>query len=353
METNGTTQTQLTLTVKALLSQDKVKEKFVELLGKKAQGFITSVLQCVASNNLLTKAEPHSVYHAAMVAATLDLPLNNALGFAYIVPYNQKQPDGSYKTIAQFQAGYKSFIQLAQRSGQFKTISAAPIFEGQLVESNPLIGYRFDFTKKTSEKIIGYAAYFQLLNGFEKTFYMTVAELQKHGKKYSQTFKKGFGLWETDFDAMAIKTVIKLLLSKFAPLSVEMQKVVMTDQGLIHDVDATDVTYPDNEEPEPVDKPRERVELLLKDVNTLDELRELSAQIPPEHHDLYEAKKKELIPSEPFTVEVSHDIVTCETVAQVNEIYAKYPKLHKNPDFEKVINAQKLLIGKKLKGAKV
>lgn len=295
---NGTPQTALTLTVKGLLSQDKVKEKFTELLGKKAQGFITSVLQCVASNDLLSKAEPHSVYHAAMVAATLDLPLNNALGFAYIVPYNQKQKDQSYKTIAQFQAGYKSFIQLAQRSGQFKTISAAPIYEGQLVESNPLLGYRFDFTKRTSDKIIGYAAYFQLLNGFEKTFYMTVAELQKHGKKYSQTYKKNFGLWETDFDAMAIKTVIKLLLSKFAPLSVEMQKVVISDQGFIHDAEATDVTYPDNEaevvSPEEQKQLAEadRLKQLIEKADSHDTLNELAGHFDSTQPELSEAWNK-------------------------------------------------------------
>lgn len=282
METNGTKETALTLTVKGLLSQDKVREKFTELLGKKAQGFITSILQCVASNDLLAKAEPYSVYHAAMVAATLNLELNNALGLAYIIPYNQKQKDGSYKTIAQFQAGYKSFIQLAQRSGQFKTISAAPIHEGELIESNPLLGYRFDFTKRISEKVIGYAAYFQLLNGFEKTLYMTVADLQKHGKKYSQTYKKNFGLWETDFDAMAQKTVIKLLLSKFAPLSVEMQKVVISDQGFIHDVEATDVTYPDNENE--INSPEQQKQLaehnrlkqLIDNAKTFDELNELA-----------------------------------------------------------------------------
>ena len=97
--------------IKSLLSRDSVKKKFEELLGKKAQGFITSVLQCVSSNDLLSKADPASIYHAASVAATLDLPLNNNLGFAYIVPYNQKQKDGTYKQVAQFQLGYKGFIQ--------------------------------------------------------------------------------------------------------------------------------------------------------------------------------------------------------------------------------------------------
>jgi recombination protein RecT len=229
------------LAVKALFNSDDVKKKFNELLGKRAPQFMTSVLQIVASNEMLKGADPVSVYQSAAVAATLDLPLNNNLGFAYIVPYNNKG-----KTVAQFQLGYKGFIQLAQRSGQFKTISASPIYDGQIIEANPLTGYKFDFTKRTSDVVCGYAAFFQLLNGFEKTLYMTVSELQAHGKEYSQTYKRGFGLWETDFDAMAIKTVLKLLLSRFAPLSVEMQRAVIADQAEIKDVDMVNVSYVDN-----------------------------------------------------------------------------------------------------------
>lgn len=265
--------------IKSLLSRDSVKKKFEELLGKKAQGFITSVLQCVSSNDLLSKADPASIYHAASVAATLDLPLNNNLGFAYIVPYNQKQKDGTYKQVAQFQMGYKGFIQLAQRSGQFKTISASPVYEGQIIESNPLTGYKFDFTKKTSDKVIGYAGYFRLLNGFEKIVFSSVEELKSHGLKYSQTFKKGYGLWNDNFDSMATKTVIKLLLSKFAPLSIEMQKAVVTDQAVINDEEAIDVTYADNAEEIPIDKEEERITLMIQDAKSADELESLRKNI--------------------------------------------------------------------------
>ena len=237
-----------TITAKDFFSRDSVKNKFTELLGRRAPQFITSVLHVVASNSLLSKADPASIYQSAAVAATLDLPLNNSLGFAYIVPYNNKQPDGTYKTVAQFQIGYKGFIQLAQRSGQFKSISAAPIYEGQLASENPLTGFTFDFTKKDSDKVIGYAAYFELVNGFEKTLYMTIEDLNKHGKKFSQTFKKNFGLWKDDFDSMATKTVLKLLLSKYAPLSIDMQTAVITDQALIANADTGEVVYPDNEE---------------------------------------------------------------------------------------------------------
>lgn len=236
------TNKQVALTTKSLFSDEKVKAKFQELLGTKATGFMTSVLQAVSTNDLLKKADPHSVYHAAAVAATLDLPINNNLGFAYIVPYNDRKQN---KCVAQFQMGYKGFIQLAQRSGQFKTISATPIYKGQLISEDPLKGFEFDFTKKESEEIIGYAAYFSLLNGFEKTLYMTKAELEKHGLQFSQTFRKGFGLWKDNFDSMAQKTVIKLLLSKYAPLSIEMQRAVVTDQAVINNDSGEDVTYVD------------------------------------------------------------------------------------------------------------
>jgi len=285
--------TQTGLTAKSLFSQESVKKKFTELLGQKAQGFITSVLQIVTSNELLKKADPHSVYHSAAVAATLDLPINQNLGFAYIIAYNQKQSDGSFKSVAQFQMGYKGFIQLAQRSGQFKTISACPIYEGQLISQNPLTGFEFDFTKKTSDVVIGYAAYFQLLNGFEKTLYMTVDELKKHGTKFSQTFKKGFGLWKDDFDSMAQKTVIKLLLSKFAPLSIEMQKAVTVDQSVINDESGNDVTYADHEEIE-IDKEAERIVLMINDAKNLDELDNIYEHVQDEQMELFLNKKEQL-----------------------------------------------------------
>jgi recombination protein RecT len=222
--------------IKDYFSNDQVRSKFAEVLGTKTASFCTTVVQIASQSEMLQKCDPASIMQSAMVAATLDLPVNPNLGFAYILPYGSK---------AQFQLGYKGLIQLAQRSGQFINISATPIFDGQIVAENPLTGYVFDFTKKSS-KVVGYAAYFKLLNGFEKTLYMSVEQLQAHGKKYSQTYKKGFGLWADDFDSMAQKTVIKLLLSKYAPLSVEMSKALVADQAVIEDADTMDVIYVDN-----------------------------------------------------------------------------------------------------------
>ncbi|GAA4328285.1 recombinase RecT [Flaviaesturariibacter amylovorans] len=273
--------TELTTTqpqgVKGLFSREDVKAKFAEMLGKRAPAFITSVLQIVAQNDLLRNCDPTSIYQAAAVAATLDLPLNNNLGFAYIVPYKQKK-NGQYVDVAQFQMGYKGFIQLAQRSGQFRTIAATPIYEGQIVEQNPLTGFRFDFTKKGT-KIVGYAASFQLLNGFEKTLYATVEELNAHGKKYSQTFKKGFGMWQDNFDAMATKTVLKALLSKFAPLSIEMQTAALADQSIIRDAETLDVEYIDNTTPTSeeasAEKERQRIAEFIGAATTLAQLEDI------------------------------------------------------------------------------
>lgn len=292
METNqiATQQQAKPVSVKQFFAQENVQSRFKEMLGKRAPQFITSVLQIAASNTQLANADPISIYNAAAVAATLDLPLNNSLGFAYIVPYNQRGKDGQFKQVAQFQIGYKGFIQLAQRTGQYKTISATPIYDGQLIEQNPLTGFRFDFSKKNSETIIGFAGLFQLINGFEKTLYMSVEEMKAHGLKYSKTFKSG--LWQTDFIGMGNKTVIKLLISKFGPMSIEMQKAVITDQGVINDAETEDVTYVDNETSD-VDKAEERIRLMIEDANSIEDLENISGQVvlSPEMIDLVNEKK--------------------------------------------------------------
>jgi len=222
------------MTIKGFFHRDDVKSKFNELMGNRSAQFITSVLSVVNNNSYLKNASPESVFSSALMAATLDLPVNPNLGFAYIIPYGQQ---------AQFQVGYKGLIQLALRSGQFKTISVTPVYEGQIKQQNPLTGFEFDWSNKQSDKVVGYASYFSLINGFEKTMYMTVDEIQAHGKRFSKTY--GNGVWKTDFDAMAQKTCLKLLLSKYAPLSIEMQKAVIADQSIIRDAETMDVEYID------------------------------------------------------------------------------------------------------------
>jgi len=226
------------LAVKGFFQREDVKLKFNELMGTRSTQFLTSLMSVVNNNTYLKKAKPESIYMAAMMAGALDLPINQSLGFAYIIPYGD---------AAQFQIGYKGLIQLCLRSGQFKTISACPVYEGQLIAENPLTGFIFDWSKKESDTIIGYAGYFSLINGFEKTTYSSVANIEKHGKRFSKTYNSSHGVWKTDFDAMAMKTVLKGLLSKYAPMSIDMQRAVIADQSVIKDVDTMDVEYVDND----------------------------------------------------------------------------------------------------------
>ena len=237
--------------IKAYVSDAKIRQKFEEVLGKKTQGFLASVMQ-VANQPQLKGAVPATVINAAMMAATLDLPINNNLGFAYIVPYKRKFKDAQGKWSesleAQFQMGYKGFIQLAQRSGQFARIAATPVFEGQLISANPLLGYEFDWTVPNQGEAIGYVAFFKLLNGFTAELYMSTTDVKKHAGKYSQSFKYGSGVWKDNFESMALKTVTKLLLSKQAPLSIEMQTAQLADQTIVRDVETSSFEYIDHDE---------------------------------------------------------------------------------------------------------
>lgn len=216
------------------------------MLGQKAQGFATSVLSVVNNNKLLQNANPASVYSSAMVAASLDLPINPNLGFAAIVPYGKQ---------AQFQIMTRGLVQLAIRSGQYAKINNAVVHKGELVQYDPFKDeYVFDASKRESDEVVGYMAYFRTISGFEKFFYMTKEEALAHGKRYSKTF--GNGVWQTDPDAMCLKTVLKLLLSKYGILSIEMQRAIRFDQGVVKDdftqianveeIDEADVEYVDN-----------------------------------------------------------------------------------------------------------
>jgi recombination protein RecT len=280
-----------------IFNRDDVKQRLNAMLGEKSAAFTTSVLSAIQANDMLKNADANTVYMAAMTAASLDLAVNPNLGQAYIIPYNIRQKSGGFKQVAQFQMGYKGFIQLALRSGQFKNISAAPVYEGQIDSSDPLKGFTFDWTAKSSDKVIGYAAYFQLLNGFEKTLYLTKKDIEAHAGKYSKTFKNKGSIWQQDFDSMAQKTVLKLLLSKYAPLSIEMQQAVIADQAIINDADTMDVTYVDNPK---ADEPKEdalvsRARLMIEAADNREALEQLAIDldgIPEELSTLYDKKLK-------------------------------------------------------------
>lgn len=212
------------------IKTDAITKAFEGVLGKNANAYVTSLISVINGNPELQKCDRNTIIGAAMKAATLQLPIDANLGFAYIIGYANRKTG---KTDAQFQIGYKGFIQLALRSGQISKINATPIYEGQLLKFNPLTeDYEFDFMKK-SDKIIGYAGYLEFTNGFSKTTYWTVEKVEKHAKTYSQTYKKGFGVWADNFEKMALKTVIKSILSTFAVLSVDIQEAIKFDQSVI------------------------------------------------------------------------------------------------------------------------
>ncbi|SUO90912.1 recombinase RecT [Streptococcus uberis] len=231
------------LTVVNTLQSDAVKEKFEAVMGEKANGFVSSVLSVVTNNNLLAKADFNSVYTSAMKAAVLDLPVEPSLGMAHIVPYKGK---------AQFQIGYKGLIQLALRSGQVVGLNAGKVYEGQFKSFNALtekLDIEDIYNPKKDEPIVGYFAYMKLANGFEKTTYWTKEQVEEHGKKYSQSYDSKFSPWQTNFDAMARKTVLKSILSTYAPLTIEMQNANDFDNGKntgIEPLEVKDVT-PEND----------------------------------------------------------------------------------------------------------
>lgn len=208
-----------------VLATPQIKERFESMLGeKRAAAFMSSIISAVSGNAYLKKCDPMSVVSSAAIAASMDLPINPSLGFAHIVPY---------KDVAQFQMGWKGFVQLALRSGQYQTINVTTVKDGQLVDHDPFTGLMKFQKEAKSENIIGYLLYYRLLNGFEKYFYMTREEMEVHAKRYSASYKRNSGQWVENFDAMGMKTVAKLGLSKYGVLSVEMQRAIEADQAVV------------------------------------------------------------------------------------------------------------------------
>lgn len=227
-------------TVKSYLSESSIKTRFNEILGKKAPQFMASIVNTVSGSKQLMECKPESIMGAAFIAAALDLPIEPNLGFAAIVPYRD---NGVMK--AQFQMMYKGYIQLAIRSGYYEGMNYTEVYEDEVVSYNPVKGELIlvdDFASCTqrannqTDKIVGYYAWFKLKTGFEKALYMTNANIEAHARRFSKAYQydlaknKKSSRWTTDFDAMGKKTVIKLLLSKWGILSVDMQRAIQDDQ---------------------------------------------------------------------------------------------------------------------------
>jgi recombination protein RecT len=250
--------------IKQMTNDPKMLARFQNVLGQKAPQFLASVVSAVSANPQLQKATPMSVMGAAMVAATLNLDINPSLGFSAIVPYdrNRKDANGNWSktTEGQFQIMTKGFVQLAIRSGQYRNINVTEVyadeFEGEDIITGEVMmhpvadGFR---SKGMEDKIVGYVAYLELVSGFRKTVYWSIEKILNHARKFSKSYDTRTGnfrknsAWDTNFEAMCRKTVLKNALSSWGILSVEMQKAVVSDQGVIDDVDnLDDVDYVDN-----------------------------------------------------------------------------------------------------------
>lgn len=245
-----------------------VQNKFSEVLGKNSSQFVTSLLSTVNNNKLLARASNESIMTSAMTAATLNLPIQPSLGFAYIVPYGQN---------AQFQLGYKGLIQLAIRSGQVKNINSGVIYKSQFKSYDPIFEtLEIDAEATPSGEVHGYFASLELVNGFRKMIYWPYEKVYAHGKRFSKSFTSG--PWKSDFDAMAQKTLLKDLIGKYAPLSTEMQTAFEED-GKNEDVKA-----------KPIDvTPKEDNQILLSEL-----MEEQEVQVDAETGEILKAKELDI-----------------------------------------------------------
>ena len=236
--------------LKQVIQSPEIQKRFSDMLGENAGSFLSTILTVVNSNNRLKKCTIQSVLSASATAAALKLPITPSLGLAHIIPFKSGDV-----YLAQFQLGWKGYVQLAMRSGQYRRLNAAAVPEGIVKEVDPITG---DIIrgKKISDKIVGYVAYFELLNGFNKTLFMSIDDLKNHAAKYSRTYSydlkndRKTSVWTTNFDSMAKKTVLKLLLGRFGIISIDARSTDMAialkaDQAVINQ-DGT-YSYVDND----------------------------------------------------------------------------------------------------------
>lgn len=212
--------------VKQELMSPAIKQMVGDRLGQKSGSFITSVLDLIGSENALMQCDPKLVMKECMKAASLDLPISKSLGFAYVIPYKQ-----AGTPTPQFQMGYKGYVQLALRTGQYKHLNAGLVYDGEEIDEDRIKGtLRIIGKKKKNAKPVGYFSYMQLINGFEKAIYCTKTEITDHMKKYSKSHNKKDSAWKTDFDSMAKKTMILKLIPKYGPMSIQMSEALKHDR---------------------------------------------------------------------------------------------------------------------------
>ena len=249
----------------AYLTNDAARQQINSIVGKHSDTFITSIVSAVQATPALQDCTKQSILSAALLGEGLKLSPSPQLGHYYMIPFKNTKMG---VTEAQFQIGYKGLIQLAIRSGQYKKINVLAIKEGELVRYDPLeetieVNLIEDDEAREKAPTIGYYAMFEYMNGFRKTLYWTRQKMESHARRYSKGYaaQKGYTFWEKDFDGMAIKTMLRQLISRWGIMSVEMQRAYDADQAVIRDDGTFD--YIDTEEvPDgaPVDAPAKEPE---------------------------------------------------------------------------------------------
>lgn len=224
-------QMSVTALVNSMLDKDGMRKRFDELLGKRTPQFVSSIVSMVNADKNLQQAfyeSPMTVIQASLKAAMFDLPIDQSLGYAYIVPFkNYKKDLGAKKMEATFILGWKGMHQLALRTGAYKTINVVDVREGELKSYNRLteevkIDFIEDEDARDALPIIGYVGYYRLVNGAEKTVYMSTKSIAAHEKKFRKGEFQGKG-WRDDWDAMARKTVYRILIGKWGVMSIDYQ----------------------------------------------------------------------------------------------------------------------------------
>lgn len=274
------------------IQSDTYKKLINNTLGdpKKAQRFIASISSAVATNPSLQECESGSILSGALLGEALNLSPSPTLGRFYLVPYNCKDANGNVIKKAQFQIGFKGLLELCMRSGQYEDIDAFEIHEGEFIGRDKTTGkFKFEFIENEAERlskpIIGYMAYFELNNGFKKTIYMSMEEMEQHANTYSKAFDldayrklqagqipqkdmwKYSSYWYKNFNEMAIKTVLRRLLNKYGIMSIEMQDAIEKDMSVIKEDGSYDyVDNPNFEEVQIVEP------IIEENVKTLDEI---------------------------------------------------------------------------------
>lgn len=240
----------------SFINQGAIQNRIIKTIGsERGQRFITAIVSAVNNNSSLAECTNDSIYSGALLGESLNLSPSPQLGHYYLVPFKDKEKG----KVAQFQLGYKGYLQLAIRSGYYKKINVLDIKEGELIKYNPLdeeieVNLIEDEEKREKAKTIGYYAMFEYTNGFKKTLYWSKNKMIEHAKKYSQGYRadlsKGtsYTFWSKDFDGMAFKTMLRQLISKWGIMSIEMQNAVEKDMAVINEDGTPD--YVDNKKTE-------------------------------------------------------------------------------------------------------